>query len=544
LRELDVLLALCKAAPSVDHPEHASKLASHLASCLAAVNGLLLPSTPFLNAVTPSPWEALSHGLTTAILALGSRHDSLQDDVLRSTSTFIETAHQTSTELLSVLPEGEEATEGGGYNQVAQLASLTVSLVGFLEAASTYAEFWEPDEKLQVISQVRDILSEPFLVAVETASSTVRNSHSSDYVLRDWRRYAKRYAASGRPLGSMLLQRAFMSFVTSCTSPADENGRTLPQEKVLDRYMTNLNTASQYDEDQLAVVKSAVQIATGMIQLVEDGSDYLQLGSTWKQRLAFSIKGSALVCLLNCAVIDQESVDLDLLYSCLEDTLSNPDQMASEELAKVSLRAMTVLARIAPVASNITRALLRFIIHHDQSGSTAAFATRCLADVLHLLSQDTVIGTLYSLGNVITARQTEKGRPPTAITLNGSPYNVLDETQQSQDSLVLLTNDGDEEASVTHRNVIRAITTIAAGCNDSKIVALVQSMLLQKVGKINVTVDSYIIEEASILGLSSGPDEFKILLKFLARLYRDARVQSNNIVADAVRCFILGRYVS
>jgi phosphatidylinositol 4-kinase len=121
---------------------------------------------------------------------------------------------------------------------------------------------------------------------------------------------------------------------------------------------------------------------------------------------------------------------------------------------------------------------------------------------------------------------------------------VLDETQQSQDSLVLLTNDGDEEASVTHRNVIRAITTIAAGCNDSKIVALVQSMLLQKVGKINVTVDSYIIEEASILGLSSGPDEFKILLKFLARLYRDARVQSNNIIADAVRCFILGRYVS
>jgi phosphatidylinositol 4-kinase len=111
---------------------------------------------------------------------------------------------------------------------------------------------------------------------------------------------------------------------------------------------------------------------------------------------------------------------------------------------------------------------------------------------------------------------------------------VLDETQQSQDSLVLLTNDGEEEDSVIYRNVIKAITVIATSSKDSKIVALVQSMLLQKIAKINLTVDACIVREAATLGLSTSPNDFQILLKFLSRLYRDAMVQNNHVIADAV----------
>lgn len=531
-------MALCKSAPSVDRRDHASKLVSQFTSSLEATENLLPPSTPLISTISPSPWEALSHNLTVALLSLGSRHQFLREDILRSTSTYIDNFLHASRELLSVLPEDEETEEPGDYEQMAELTSLALSLVGFLEGAATYAYFWEPAERLEVINQIRDLLSEPFLIAVETASSTFRNSQSSDRLLHDWRRYTKLYAAHGRTLGSMLLQQAFMSFVAACTSLTDDSGRTLPNETALDQYTNGVNVAKSGNGDaQLAVANCAAEIAEEMIQLVEDGSDYLQLGSASQQQLAFSAKASALMCLLNCTVTADDSVELDAFSSWLDDTLLDPDQMAFRKLATVALKAMTIVARMSPHASNLSHALLRFIINNDQNRPTVSLATRSLAQILHILSHDTLIGTLYSLGNLLSASHTtDTSRPHAATTANGDAHNETEEPHSSsRDSLILLATDGDEDTPVPYRNVIRAITIIANSCNDSKIVALVQSMLLQKITKINVVADACIIEEAASLALGGGQEEFQVLLKFFSRLYRDAVAQNSSLIVDAVQ---------
>jgi phosphatidylinositol 4-kinase len=435
---------------------------------------------------------------------------------------------------------GHEPGERGDFQGVTEVASVTVSLVGFLEAASTYAHFWNPRERLEIIKLLREILSEQFQVAVETASSTIRNSDPSDCLLQDWRRYARRYATSGRPLGAMLLQQGFMRFVKACTSPVGTDGQIIREEALLDMYISGVGIVRHDDDDdELLLVKYSVETIVDEIHLLEDGSDYLQLGSTWQQRLAFSVKAFALVSFLNCIVLDEDSADPNILLSWLEDTLTDAEQMASHELAMVTLKGMAALARLSPPsASSLARSLLRFIVQNGQSDAPVVAAARCLADILRLLSQDTVIGTLYSLGNVLSSGPSpEKTHQLSALTADvGIGYSRLLEPypQPPNGSFISLTSNGEEETSITHRNVIHAIVTIATSCNDSKIIALAQSMLLQKIGKISVAVDAYIVQETAALALSSDPMEFQLLLKFYSRLHRDGVAQNNNLILHAV----------
>ena len=529
MRELEVLLALCKTAHLIEGADCASKLAAQLSSSLSSAIALLPAATPFLNTLTPSPWETLSYNLTYALLSLGSRHGSLQDVVVRSTFTYLANCLKTAKRLLSAVPEEEEAED---RKQLSELAALALSLVGFLDGASPYAQLWDPKARLQVISQIHDLLSEPFLVAIEKASSTIRNSDASDHMLRDWRRYAKRYAAGGRPIGALLLQQAFMSFVASCTSLTDDHGRVLPKVAVLDQYISGVSIAGYDDDAHLTLVKSAGELSSQMIQMLEDESDYLELGSPHQQKLALSVKASAIICFLNCAVIDQNSVDLEILYAWLDETLLNADEMASQELATVTLKAITVVARFQPYAASLNRALLRFIVHTDQTGRTINLAIRSLVQVLQLLSQDTVIGTLYSLGNVLSAGITREKSHPT--TFDGAD-SLAGEPEPSYDSLIQLTVEGMGDLSTTYRNVIRAIAIVATSWNDHKIVALAQSMLLQKISRISVLADVCIIEEGATIGPKSALAEFDLLLKFFSRIYRDAVAQGNHAIVDAVR---------
>ncbi|EEH47921.2 1-phosphatidylinositol 4-kinase STT4 [Paracoccidioides brasiliensis Pb18] len=537
IRELDVLLALCKAASKPSSLDQATNLVTQLAGYLPNSHLLPLHPSPFLHHIKPSPWEALTYNLSVALLSLGSRFPCYQSEIIQSVVSYLDNCLHGTESLPALRNRTNDERELGDSQTVVEVASITVSLVGFLDAASVYANFWTPEERLEIIRQLRLILSEQFLITVETVSSTLRNSELPDRVLLDWRRYARRYASRGRPLGAMLLQQAFMRFIRASTSPARADGRTISEIDLLDEYISRAEVTKQNQADQLVLVQPLAEIIAEQIHQLEDGADYLQLGSAWQQRLAFSAKSFALVSFLNCVIIDEDSTDADLLFSWLEDTLLNPDQMADGELAVVVLKSITVLAKLfSSMALNTTRCFLKFIVHNGQSGGTVVVAARCLANTLRLLSQDTVIGTLYSLGNVLSSGPTaEKTYQLMADGIVTNPRSlVLPYPQTSDGSMISLNLNEDAETSTTYRNVVHAIVTIATSCNDSKIVALAQSMLLQKIGKINAVVNACIIEETAALALHSDEPEFQLLLKFYSRFYSEALLQNNTFIIDAV----------
>lgn len=522
----------------MNDPEHASRLVSQLSRYLPESPTQLFRPSPFLHQVKPSPWEILSHSLTIALLSLATKYPSLQKVALNAVSGYLKNC---SDAVNAVTPFQYSLSEAGGRGVVHEsiaVLSIAVSLVGFLEASAKYTVIWTAGEKLQIIDHLRSMLSESFMIAVETASSTVRNASHSDTSIKDWRKYTRRYAAHGRPLGAMLVQEGFMRFVKSCAASLI-GSQNLSDDQLLDEYMAGVGIAKSYDEADIALIERVTDLISEEIHLLEDGSDYLQVGSPSQQRLAFSVKGHALIGFLNCVVLGEDAANNDVLLSWLETTVGDPQQMACDELAITALKCTAILARMSSNGATLgRRCLLKYLVQSRASkGSVVAVASRCLAQILSILSEDSVIATLYSLGNSLSpgpmVDQATQDHP--LVDSTGVTGNLVAYAHAGNASQATISALGEEE-TLTNRNIVHAIVIIAASCNDDKISALAQSMLLQKVGKINISVDAFIIQEAAVLALSSGQPEFQLLLKFYTRIYLDGLHKGLDMITDAVQC--------
>lgn len=519
------------------NPYSAEKLACQLGPYMLEAHTQAFVQSPSLREIEPSPVEALSYNLTAALLSLGINHKSLQELVSDKIWAYLDRCAHAAE---SISRNGTTSESWSDTGDGIHSATVAISLIGFLDAAATHAHFWSAAERLNLLRKVKKILSDSFLMSLETAFSGIRNSRTSDRQVKEWRRYVRNYAAIGRPLGAMLLQRSFMWFLVASTSllvaePKDLRGNDVlelmmsPDAKLRQILPQNNNTTSN-------TIETMASLAAEEIGLLEDGADYLRMGSASQQRLAFAVKAAALTSYLNCALLNEDAADTDMLITWLEDTLADPVQMADQTLARAVLRCMALAAKLDPsFAPNVSRSLPRFIVQGGPVGPAVGVASSCLAYALQLLSQDAVISTLYTLGNVLSSGgNTDRilGGGDPALNGTGSPtfYNG----GQSTGSAISLVNSGEEETAIVYGNVIQAICDIANHCGDDKITALAQSMLLQKINKVSKAVDARIIKEAAVLSTTGGPLEFKSLLKLYVRLGNDGVTSKNDHLLTAV----------
>lgn len=490
-------------------------------------------TSPFLHDIKPSPWEALTHGLTKGLLNLSVHDASVREHATGAITTYLDNC---AWAVKSMLNRGVERSEFDGVIGPVEILVTALSLVGFLDAASHSTELWSAMEKLSIVERLGSILSVNFLMAVETAASKIRNSTATDSTSRDWKRYNRRYAAQRRPIGAMLLQQYFSRFIKACTVTTVLM-RTAPDDaSLLEKYADGKILARTFKEaEEVALIKHLADVLTDKIQILEDGADYLQIGSQWQQELAFSVKASCLVAFLNCMTLNEELADTDLLLSWLEDTVADHSQMVAFDLATTALRVIAGTAKLFPTnASHLSHLLLKFITQGGTSLSIISVAAKCLAKILEVLSQDFVITTLYSLGNVLSPTAAGAERPVQIPAETSENITTMDVYQSNADSVVSLSYNGEEDSTFTYRNVIHAIVTIAVNCEDENIAALAQSMLLQKIGRINIIADAYIIQETAALALVNKHSEFQLLLKFYTRLHQEALLRDHSIIADAV----------
>lgn len=531
------MFALCQAAPLLDHVDNADRLLTQLSPYLLQAHAQMIAPSPFLRLIQPSPWEALSYNLTKALLAIGIRHPDLHDPIFVSITGFLRNCLYTVNAASGNRPHSEGSSSNNGIKEDFELAAVSVSLLGFLEAASLYTNFFNISERYDLVDLLRQILDESLMVSVEGVFSSIRTSESPSKNSMDWKSYTKRYAASGRPLGAMLLQREYMRLLVSCSSLQVSPAEKLQKTDVFDILTDERNfPAQEQDNASTTLLELLSEVAAESMRLLEDGSDYLQLGSAWQQRLAFAVKAHTLHTFLNCVVLDEEIADADVLLSWLEDTMADPIQMADETLACVVLKSMAVIAKFSSaIASNLSRSLPRFIVQGGVKGETVIVAARSLTLVLQMLPQDAMITGLYSLGNVLSARAGTDKAIGTSDVLNGTANSAKPTAQHSTGSAISLVLSGEEETFAAYANIVRTIVGIANICQDDKITALAQSMLIQKLGRVSLTIDLHIITETARLATVGGFVEFKSLLKLYARLGHDAIVRGNQILLDTVR---------
>ncbi|KAK1708972.1 phosphatidylinositol 3 [Colletotrichum lupini] len=519
IREFEVLLSLCKAAPAIQTSQSAQKLAHQLIPYVLEAHVQVFVPSPFFRKVEPSPTEALAFHVTAALLSLGSHYDDLHEMISDNVWAFVNACDHAADH--TVPPQQDD--EDPNLEDAIRTATIAVSLLGFLDAASAQADFWRAGGRLALVQRFRDILSESFLVAVETAFSTIRNSQSSDRHAREWKRYLRHYSAAGRPLGAILLQRSYMWLLVSGTSLLVTDASLLRGTHILDLLMSGdgaFRPGSPRSPDaDYRSLDMYTTVAVDQMNYLEAGEDYLKLGSSWQQRLAFAVKSAALISYLNCSLMNEDVADVDVLINWLEETLADPLQMADENLAATVLRSIALVCKISRgYAATASRLLPRFIVQSAPNARTVAVASKSLAFVLQLLSHDAVITTLYTLGNVLSPGSDRSMTNGTNGDLAVDAAATLYPNRHSTGSSISLAITGEEETAMVYGNVVQAICGIATACNDEKITALAQSMLLQKIDKVNSSVDAQIVSGAAALALKGGQLEFRSLLKVFSRI--------------------------
>jgi phosphatidylinositol 4-kinase len=275
------------------------------------------------------------------------------------------------------------------------------------------------------------------------------------------------------------------------------------------------------------------------MERLENDLDYLQrVGSVWQLRLAFDVKAKIMTTHLCCTVYDEDIADTDLLLTWLDATLNDEPQTAYLNLASTALKAMSILAKGSPdLASNLARSLPRVIVQGGFDDHTATVAAESLASILSHLTQDAIITTMYSLGNVLSAGTVPERTTSNSPALNGTIRNSknLDiYQQQTTGSTISLTPSDADEPHLVYATVVQTIVSIARSCQDEKITALALSMLVQKIGRTTRPIDEKIIAESALLGLQSGPSELKTLLKLYDKLSHDAIVKGDSATIEAV----------
>ncbi|KAM0721899.1 hypothetical protein Q7P37_002824 [Cladosporium fusiforme] len=537
IRELEVLLALCKAAPLLQSAKDADNLLTQLIPYMPEAHRQSIKSTSLM--LHLPPWETLAFELTSAVLTLATNHPLLAPRAFTAVEDTIQALAKSAEEAAWLQSQADESVEHHQSEHALRSIQLAVSILGFLDAAAKNVRAWTSEERFAVIQRVRKILSEKFMVSLEGSLSAVRNARTSDRSVKEWKRWIRHYATQTRPLGAMLLQRAFSALVEESVlvlvSPHDR----LTHLNVLD---TLLHRSPLVTRSEVIASDTMLEDLAGLIvdemDLLDADADYLQVSSAWQQRLALEVKASNLRSFLCCTLIDRDIADDDILSTWLDAITADPVQMGDDEIGQTVLKAMAILARTSPtIATSLSRSLPRLIVQGKMTPQSAVVAGMCLAQVLKLLSQDIVISTLYSLGNVLSSGSSEKPHGFSPF-LDGSSNSTLGNAaygnHQALGSNLSLVLSDEEESAVVYTAIVQAVVAVADARNDEKITALVISMLVQKIGRVNQAVDASIIIETAALGSRGSLNELKMLLRLYPRVATQANVNGNSLMINAV----------
>ncbi|KAI9831284.1 MAG: phosphatidylinositol-4- kinase [Phylliscum demangeonii] len=282
---------------------------------------------------------------------------------------------------------------------------------------------------------------------------------------------------------------------------------TLPfrrEEEVLDvleaRYDAVKTSAEKARLANASTIEALAEIASQQMRHLDDGADYVRLSSMWRERLGLGVKACALTVFLICTLCTQQAAMIELLVTWLDETMSDPIQMADDHLA-------------------------------------LTLAAKSLSSVLQLLSEDAVISALYALGVVLSTGNGGKkegpGTTPSDVGSDGSLVIPVDELSRLG-SATTSSAGSQVDTSIRYHHVIEAIAVIAASCNDRKIAALAQSLLLQKFRKISYAVDATILIESAALASVGGSVDFRSLLRLYERIAHDSVISGNRELLDAV----------
>ncbi|KAI5818864.1 hypothetical protein BZA77DRAFT_306621 [Pyronema omphalodes] len=513
IRELEVLLALCQAAPSLRTHKSAEKLARQLHPYMIESPTQRFQASPYLRVIEPSPWEALATNITTALLHIGINFPDLREEVNGSLYSYLRRVQ-------TVSEETEDEVE---------IACIAVSVVGFLESAAKVANFWTPEEREQLVVVVCEILSEQFMGKVDAAFQTMKSTQKKQ--ARQWIRYVGYYESIGRPLGALLIHHALQKLLVTGTSLIVTNSTALYDGEISDLLMKGRGVVSSIaPEEHVATVESYVQLIASSIAMADEANSSTISGAEVKHSLAHSVKSEALTAYCNCVILSNVA-DASQLLQWLESTIADPNQMSNVVLAKATLKTLAILSRVsrddAGSDSLIIGMLQRFIIEGSPCQEVVKIAAKCLSYVLQYSTEDAMITTLNTMGHILSSQ-----KPETALQAGAlQPF----EQQQTPAISPSLGANPEESRYNIYCNVIDTIVGIATNCTELKTISLCITILIQRIGKVKSQVHAKILSALALMVPVSTAADCKAIVEVFDRTTTDGiRLEDHALLEAAL----------
>ncbi|KAF2720287.1 phosphatidylinositol-4-kinase [Polychaeton citri CBS 116435] len=525
IRELEVLLALCQSAEYIANVKDAETLLAQLEPYLPEAHLQAFGHVSLLS--REAPWHVLSQSLTAALLSIAINHSGLENRVYAGIDRTLQAMSHTASAL------SRTNFRADPYQAIKAL-ELAASIAGFMAAIAQHSKAWQFEQRLDLIEDLRRLVSEDTMVAIEGALSAVRNAHHHNKTPKAWLRWLRQYATNGQPLGAMLLERELMAIVEASLEqlvPVRDQSMG-----ILERFDQQPSLPLPYKSVDPAGINKLAEMARRELERIDNEDDYLQVSSPRQQQLTMDAKASSLRSYVACLLIHRPSADTSVITAAIDASMIDPIEMSSEVLCKTVLKALTLVAKCSPpIATQYSRTLPRLLVQGKLTPSTAALTGVCLAQILASLSQDVMISTIYSLGNTLSGSSGDE-KPASATpfldTSTNSTQNGIFSSHQG--SVISLATNDEIETAVVHSTIVRTIVAITVASNDDGMAKLVSQLLAQKMGRISPALDARIISETAALGLCGDGKQLTGLLAFYTRMMGQASARGDTGMQDAV----------
>jgi phosphatidylinositol 4-kinase len=136
-------------------------LLERLSSYLPTVHAQALTPSPGLRAIEPSAYEVLTYQLSAAVLSLGIRH-GLHAQATAAVASYMRGWTHAADSLSADQFDEDDRDDYPAEGELARVMMLSLSLLGFLNAAAEHAKFWNAHDRLQLVQHVRAALSSSF----------------------------------------------------------------------------------------------------------------------------------------------------------------------------------------------------------------------------------------------------------------------------------------------------------------------------------------------------------------------------------------------
>ncbi|GEQ67449.1 hypothetical protein JCM33374_g1114 [Metschnikowia sp. JCM 33374] len=296
---------------------------------------------------------------------------------------------------------------------------------------------------------------------------------------------------------------------------------------------------------RLKFIKVLADAALKKMELLDRGENFIVYSSIHRLKHGYVTK-SQLVSVIACGTL-LDVLNVDVSKKIFQTTIGIQKVMLDPHLGCAIIQLGSLLVFKDPsVSSSLTRAFTTLVANPSLSSPECLAVSKSVGIASRILSQDTVVTTIYALTNLLFVSHdglqlSARSRRTTGLRNRGSSessesqhsisaspnYLIRHNTLSNKSSFngANLNRDNgfnEQEYTKVCNNAVTAISEVVGACDDESVSTLAVAILSQKIGKLNSSMVSSLLQGLVACAPHLPEREFVVLVKMLQNVSMEA----------------------